>query len=94
MDIAVSMLLDGEIINFKKLSQVPNVGDEVEVGKTKEPKIYRVLKRRWRDSMDDWTRVDLHIEEVSDLPSAEALGLTKREAEKKFKPPIKKGKKS
>ncbi len=64
MNSAITFICDGEPLVLKKLSEVPGVGDEVEIGKTTSPKRYVVLSRVWRDSMDDWTRVDVVLEEV------------------------------
>jgi hypothetical protein len=63
MAVKVCFLVAGEAIQSKTMSQVPEVGDCVELGKTVDPRVFLVLHRKWRDSNDDMTRVDVHLEE-------------------------------
>jgi hypothetical protein len=63
LNIAVMILFGDTPLVTKKMSEVPAVGDYIEVGKSTTPKHYIVTGRRWRDSTDDWTRVDVYVEE-------------------------------
>lgn len=64
MNVAIMFLLKGTPLLLKKMEESPQVGDEVVIGKTTTPKLYVVKSRRFLDSNDDFTRIDITVEEV------------------------------